>query len=375
MRILIVDDEPSFALSLTERLRLRGMEASTALDAPEALAIMEQKPHDLIFLDVGLPGMDGVALLKVLREQYPQSDVVMLSGAADMDKAVQAMRGGAVNWLSKPMQIDDVLDECRKAGDRMLARQEKARLAETARWRSLGRIAEGVAHEVNNPLNIIVQAAGLVRDSLEMMPVEHLPDAEDVFNAMRIIKVQCLRVGEITRKLLVLGHGVDNRIRSLDVGFELEHVLALLRERMEKTSVRLEMHLDPDAHPLGSSAELRQICLHLLENALDAMPQGGVIRLTGHIRPDRHGQDEYELCVQDSGPGIAASDMPHIFEPFFSTRSLQPSGPGPDGQRYAGLGLSVASSLASARNGELTAANAQEGGAIFCLRLPLAETP
>ncbi len=374
MRILIVDDEPSFALSLTERLRLRGMEASTALDAPEALAIMEQTPHDLIFLDVGLPGMDGVALLKVLREQYPQSDVVMLSGAADMDKAVQAMRRGAVNWLSKPMQLDDVLDECRKAGDRMLARQETARLAETARWRSLGRIAEGVAHEVNNPLNIIVQAAGLVRDSLEMMPPEHLPDAEDVFNAMQVIKAQCLRVREITRKLLMLGQGFDNRIGPLDVAIELEHVLALLRERMEKTGVRFEMHVDTDAQPLGSSAELRQICLHLLENALDAMPQGGMIVLTGHVQPGQHGQDRYELCVQDSGPGIAASDMPHIFEPFFSTRSLKPSGPGPNGQRYAGLGLTVASALASARNGELTAANAQEGGAVFCLRLPLAET-
>ena len=373
MRILIVDDEPSFAHSLTERLRLRGMEASTALDAPQALTIMEKTPHDLIFLDVGLPGMDGVALLKVLREQYPESDVVMLSGAADMDKAVQAMRRGAVNWLSKPMQLDEVIDECRKAVKRRLARHEAARLAETARWRSLGRIAEGVAHEVNNPLNNIIQAAGLARDCLEAMPPEHLPEAEDVFNAMRVIKTQCLRVREITRKLLMLGQGFDNSIRPLDVALELDHVLALLRERMEKTGVRVEMHFNTGTQPLGSSAELRQICLHLLENALDAMPQGGVIRLSAQVRPDQHGQDWYELCVQDTGPGIAATDMPHIFEPFFSTRSLQPSGPGPDGQRYAGLGLAVASSLASARNGALSAANAPEGGAVFCLRLPLAE--
>ncbi|MGI6638525.1 MAG: sensor histidine kinase [Desulfobulbus sp.] len=374
MRILIVDDEPSFALSLTERLRLRGMEVSTALDAPEALAIMEQTPHDLIFLDVGLPGMDGVALLKVLREQYPQSDVVMLSGAADMDKAVQAMRRGAVNWLSKPMQLEDVLDECRKAEDRRLARQEAARLAETARWRSLGRVAEGVAHEVNNPLNIIVQAAGLVRDCLKEVPMESLPDADDVFSAMRTITVQCLRVREITKKLLILGQGLDNRIRPLDVAFELEQVLVLLHERMEKAGVRLEMCIDSVGKALGSGAELRQICLHLLENALDAMPHGGVLRLTGHIRQDSHGQrDWYELCVHDSGTGISVADMPHIFEPFFSTRALQPSGAGPEGQRYAGLGLAVARSLASARNGELTAANAEDGGAVFCLQLPLAE--
>lgn len=373
MRILIVDDEPSFSLPLAERLQLRGMEVTTALDAPEALSIMQYAPRDLVFLDVGLPGMDGVALLKVLREQYPQSEVVMLSGAGDMDKAVQAMRCGAVNWLSKPMRLDDVLDECRKVGERMTARLEAARLAETARWRSLGRVAEGVAHEVNNPLNIIVQAAGLIRDCLDEAQAASLPGMEDVFDALLKIRAQCLRVREITRKLLILGHGLDNRIRPLDVAVELEQVLVLLRERMEKAGVNHEMQIDSNGKPLGSSTELRQICLHLLENALDAMPHGGMMRLNGQVRSDGHDRHWYELCVQDSGAGIPEADIPHIFEPFFSTRALQASASGPTGHRYAGLGLAVARSLASTRNGELTAANDKDGGAVFCLRLPLAE--
>lgn len=118
MRVLIVDDEAAFARPLAERLSLRGVETATAADAPEALASLERQDCDLIFLDVGLPGMDGVALLKVLREKYPRTDVVMLSGAADMGKAVQAMRRGALNWLSKPVRLDDVLAECRKADER-----------------------------------------------------------------------------------------------------------------------------------------------------------------------------------------------------------------------------------------------------------------
>jgi DNA-binding NtrC family response regulator len=145
MRVLIVDDEAAFAHPLAERLRLRGVDATTAADAPAALDALAAQERALIFLDVGLPGMDGVTLLKVLHEKYPRTDVVMLSGAADMGKAVQAMRRGALNWLSKPVSLEDVLAECRKAGERAQAREEAARLAEAARWRSLGRVGEGVA--------------------------------------------------------------------------------------------------------------------------------------------------------------------------------------------------------------------------------------
>lgn len=118
MRVLLVDDEAVFAETLAERLGLRGITAEVAPEGETALAMLKNGDWDLIFLDVGLPGMDGVALLKILRERHPDLDVVMLSGAADIGKAVQAMRRGAVNWLSKPVSVESVLAECRKAGER-----------------------------------------------------------------------------------------------------------------------------------------------------------------------------------------------------------------------------------------------------------------
>ena len=87
MRVLLVDDEAAFVRPLAERLDLRGIEAGVALDAEAALVMVAEGEWDLVFLDVGLPGMDGVALLKLLRERHPDLDVVMLSGAADMGKA------------------------------------------------------------------------------------------------------------------------------------------------------------------------------------------------------------------------------------------------------------------------------------------------
>ena len=397
MRVLVVDDEPAFSEPLAERLALRGYDTATAQDADAALAELARSPRDLIFLDVGLPGMDGVDLLKILRERYPQTDVVMLSGAGDMGKAVQAMRRGALNWLSKPVGMDGILAECRKAAERAGARQEAARLAEAARWRSFGRVAEGVAHEVNNPLNIMVQAAGLIRDCLEEPEADALPDIDEVRDAVDTIRTQSLRVREITRKLLMVGHGLDPRLGALDVPAEVGQVLRLLAERMEAAQIRCDVQLPqgPGApRPLGSAPELQQICLHLLENALDALSdvdaapalgategvpaRTGIVTVAASTRRDAQGRDWYDLVVRDNGPGIAPDIMPHIFEPFFSTRALQSpvaahAAGGKTLGRYVGLGLAVARSLAHARGGELVAANRPQGGAEFCLSLPLAE--
>ncbi len=430
MRVLVVDDESAFAGPLAQRLSLRGMDARTARDAREALSILQAWPAELVFLDVGLPGMDGVALLKLLREQYAQTDVVMLSGSADMGKAVQAMRRGALNWLSKPADIEQVLEECRKARERAAARQEAARLAEAARWRSLGRVAEGVAHEVNNPLNIMMQAAGLIRDCLDEPEAQALADVDEMREAVNTIRAQSLRVREITRKLLMVGHGLDARTGPLDVAAVIDESLDLLRHRIEAAGLRCQVDLSgayvfpgheaaaqetaaPGAlgeaaaeaaeeagsaapRPWGSAPELRQIFLHLFENALDAMPHGGLVQVSAKLRRDGQGRSWYDLLVADSGPGIEPDILPHIFEPFFSSRALQggfgchdqyhdshTSGsamrPGTAVQshmgRYAGLGLAVARSLAHARGGELSAANSQQGGAVFCLSLPLAQAP
>ena len=362
MRVLIVDDEAAFAEPLAQRLNLRGMDAAVAGDATQALAMLGE-PWDIIFLDVCLPGMDGVSLLKIIRERCADVDVVMLSGATEMNKAVQAMRRGARNWLSKPVALESVLEECRKSRERAEARRRAARLTEEARWRSLGRIAEGVAHEVNNPLNIIVQAAGMVSDCLEGPEAEALPDVGEVRDALRVIVKQSLRVREITRKLLMAGKGLDPRTGPLDVRAVVRRVLGLLQGRMEQQRVTCmtDFPADDAPRPHGSPLELEQVVLHLLENALDAMPDGGTLRVSAKIEAAGDGESVYVLSVEDSGPGIAADILPHIFEPFFTTRRER---------KAAGLGLAVARGLVVKRGGTLEAMPSTTG-ACFVLRLPL----
>ena len=226
-----------------------------------------------------------------------------------------------------------------------------------------------MAHEVNNPLNIIVQAAGLMGDSLDSPEAEALPDIEDLRESLKAIVTQSMRVREITRKLLMAGVGLDPRSAPMDVQAVVSRVLTLLQGRMDSLKVTCRLHFPPEwgedaPRPLGSALELEQICLHLVENALDAMPEGGTLDIGARLLPaDDDGTTWYELSVADSGTGIADDIMPHIFEPFFTTHR--------QAGRAAGLGLSVATGLAHGRGGQITAANRPEGWALFRLLLPL----
>ena len=359
MRVLIVDDEQAFAEPLAQRLELRGIEAAVAGDAETALGMLSRQEWDLVFLDVCLPGMDGVSLLKLLQEHEPRPDVVMLSGATEMSQAVKAMRRGALNWLAKPVSLDAVLEECRKARERAESRRQARRLAEEARLRSLGRIAEGVAHEVNNPLNIIVQAAGLMGDSLDSPEAEALPDIEDLRESLKAIVTQSMRVREITRKLLMAGVGLDPRSAPMDVQAVVSRVLTLLQGRMDSLKVTCRLHFPPEwgedaPRPLGSALELEQICLHLVENALDAMPDGGTLTLGCTVE-----KQHLVLSVTDTGQGIAPENLNHISDPYFTTKG-----------HGTGLGLAIVKHVLIHLNATMHIESRLGEGSTFTVEIP-----
>jgi two-component system NtrC family sensor kinase len=381
MHVLIVDDEQAFAAALAERLSLRGLKAQAVNTAEQAWASLATALPDIVFLDVHLAESDGMSLLQRIRQRYPTLDVIMLTGIIDMQTALRAMRYGAKNWLPKPVSVNTLLEECTKAAERHRQRAREQRLAELDRLRSLGRIAEGVAHEVNNPVNIIMQAAGLIEDMLESPACRALPEHRAMAQAVATMSRQSLRVRELTHSLLMVGLGLDPRTQPVDVPEVLRQTLALIADRAAKQQVDIVQAIDPALpRPLWANAELQQVARNLLENALDALPQGGTVRITARLcacpatsteaeeteaenqaQPAHDGVHSYELTFSDTGSGIAPEQLPHIFEPFYTTR-----------EHGQGLGLAVCRSLVQGCGGSIQAQSRVGKGSHFCLRLPLA---
>jgi len=118
INILIVDDETDFVDTLLKRFRIRKMPVTAASSGPEALQLMAGQNFDVVILDVRMPGMDGMEVLRQIKAKHPLTEVIMLTGHASLDAGMQGMGLGAYDYVLKPADFDELLDKVRRAGER-----------------------------------------------------------------------------------------------------------------------------------------------------------------------------------------------------------------------------------------------------------------
>lgn len=114
-KVLLVDDEVDFLDTLSERMRARGMNVVTSSSGEEALKKVEREPYDVIILDLMMPGVDGLEALKVLKAKRPELQVILLTGHATVEKGIEAMKLGAIDFLEKPADINKLTEKIKKA--------------------------------------------------------------------------------------------------------------------------------------------------------------------------------------------------------------------------------------------------------------------
>jgi two-component system OmpR family response regulator len=124
-RVLIVDDEEDFVVTLEKRLRKRNLEVGTALDGAQALKLIKEKDFDVVVLDVKMPGMDGLEILGQIKQMKPLIEVIMLTGHASIESGIEGMKLGAFDYLMKPINIDELMAKMRSAYYKKLLSEEK----------------------------------------------------------------------------------------------------------------------------------------------------------------------------------------------------------------------------------------------------------
>ncbi len=126
-KVLLVDDESDFVETLAERMKTRGMDVSTSTSAEEALKIVEDESFDAIVLDLMMPGMDGLEALGALKEKRPELQVIFLTGQATIEKGIEAMKLGAMDFIEKPADLQILTDKIKKAkAEKMILVEKKA---------------------------------------------------------------------------------------------------------------------------------------------------------------------------------------------------------------------------------------------------------
>jgi two-component system, NtrC family, sensor kinase len=369
LHILLVDDETDFRLTLAKRLKRRGLTPHQAADGEEGLALLDREPVDVVLLDMKMPGLDGVQVLDRIQQDHPGTKVIFLTGHANTADGVLGMKLGAFDYVAKPVDLNILIDKIQQAdaasqaeaqARREAAHQQRIerQMIATDRLASLGTLATGVAHEINNPLSIIQQSAGLLADILQLPELGDIAYRERFEHALKQIDGAVDRVSQITLQLLGLVLGEEAPAHETRVQDLARRVCDLFESSANRRRVTLIVDAAPDLAPVPfEPGALRHIFVNLVSNGLYASPPGAVV----HLRFQRQA-DCIRVDFVDEGAGIPAENMQYLFEPFWSTK---------DQGEGTGLGLYVTRRLLDTLGGSISVDSEVGRGTTVSIILPL----
>jgi two-component system, sensor histidine kinase and response regulator len=384
--ILIVDDDVALLLALPQALYLRmdGMKVDTSDSAQEALGLIQEHDYDAIISDIKMPGMDGLVLLEKIKELRPETPTLLITGHGEENLAIQALRGGAYDFIQKPIERDYLVAALQRAIQthqlrRQVIEQQLAleRYAQSLEQKVQERTQELVeanaakdeflsiaSHELKTPLASLKGMTQLLRRRLERnasIDVANLMNIERSIRRMEVLVKDLLSTSLIETGVFVLQRqGCD--------------LIALCRDVIEEYKIGagpdVPLTFEAPNEPIEVEMDvdrISQVILNLLSNARKYSSAEATITMT----LQRAG-DTSILSVRDRGVGIPAEMLPHIFERFYRVPGVEVqtgSGIG------LGLGLYISNKIVERHGGHIEVQSMPGEGSTFSVILPLCAGP
>jgi len=406
-RLLIVDDEEPVRNLFAQCLNGR-YSCETAANAQEALDWLLKEPFAMVISDIQMPGLGGIELLRKINELYRDTAVIMVSGVDRTQRVIDAIRMGAYDYLLKPCDLD-VLELCVERGlerrtllrnarrykedlenrNIELARRKtelervQAQLVHSEKMASLGQLAAGIAHELNNPAGFIfsnmtvlpgyVSRLEQILSTYEGVSL-HDSDAERVRLAKNKNNYDSIlpdltsiaadsyngaeRIREVVQNLRLFSRLDEAEFKQVDLHEGIESTLRLLSKYYTSPFITLSRDYGNLPQVNCYAGQLNQVWMNLLVNAAQAV---GDVQGEVHIKTWSDEQT-VSASISDTGKGIALEHLTKIFDPFFTTK---PVGEG------TGLGLSISHGIVLRHGGTLGVESVLGRGATFTVSLPI----
>lgn len=406
-RILIVDDDESVRTLFADYLGEK-YSCVKAADAHEALEHLSREPFALVLSDVQMPGLGGIELLRKIVERYPDTAVIMISGVDRTQRVIDAIRVGASDYLVKPCELG-VLTLCveRTLERRLLLRNARrykealerqnvelarrktelerlqAQIVQAEKMASLGQLAAGVAHEVNNPAGFIYSNIDLLKDYigrldrylLALNEIELPPETAELIRGLKrdldydhiladlaAILTDCSigaeRIRDVVHNLQLFSRLDEAELKPIDLNEGIEVTVRLLSMYYKSGNIRLVRDYGELPQVNCYAAQLNQVWINLLVNAAQAIgDDDGEVR----IKTRCEGENVI-ISISDTGCGIDSERLKNIFDPFFTTK---PVGEG------TGLGLSISHGVIARHGGAIVVESEPARGTTFTITIPI----
>ncbi len=401
MKVLIVDDTPANIDVLRKTLESKQLEIAVALSGEATLKLAPKFLPDLILLDIRMPGIDGYETCRKLKEDEitQQVPVIFISANNETQDIVEGFHVGGVDFITKPFQAEEVLArvqthlqlqllikehesaraKMKAAAVELLAKNKRLeeamqqlkaaqkKLLQSEKLAGIGRLAEGMCHEILNPLNNIFGTT----QAMEM----DCSEDENILKDLASITVEIKRIEAITSELTEFSAKGDVQLESANINKVIEQALENLKNQGEFDNIEVHQNLASDLpNSLLDTHLMQQVFVHLASNAKHAMEENGTLtvsteflatnadtkKATPSVSPIPNNEGFLRIKFSDTGKGIQKEYLEKIFEPFFSTD-----------QDKTGLGLSVSHSVVDKHGGTILADSNGEKGTTLIIDLPV----
>ena len=350
-KILVVDDNADNVELLTKRLAASDYLTCAARDGEQALEMVAREAPDLVILDVMMPKLDGFEVCRRLKsdDRTRQLPVIMLTAKREVPDKIRGLDTGADDYVTKPFNPQELMARVRSL---LHQRSLQDRRVKEEKLGALGQMAEGVAHEVRNPMVSIGGFARRIRDRLsEDDPLRAY--AQHIIKEVERLEAM---VEDIVRfKALVVAP-----YQPVDLRAVLDELVDERQGQLVGARVRVEKQFDGEVPVVqGDRANLKVAFANLFDNAMDAMADGGALRLTVREEGER-----VRVEIADDGRGIPRGEVANVFDPFFTSKMVG-----------SGLGLTMVHRIVSRHGGDVDISSEPGRGTAVVVSLPLRQPP
>ncbi len=371
-KILVVDDEPDFEFLIRQmfdkKIRKEGYKFIFAENGNEAIEILKHEHDiDILITDINMPEMDGLTLISKVDELFPILKVVVVSAYGDMEKIRTAMNRGAFDFLTKPLDFEDLEITINKTIQYMQQLKEKrkleSQLRQSQKLEAIGQLAGGIAHDFNNLLMVIQGRSQL------LLMNKSLDDS--VIGNIEEIKRTAERATSLTKQLLAFSRKQDLNHQVLNLNKIIVDMDKMLQTLIGETVEFVTDLSDSITCIKADLGQIQQIIMNLAVNSRDAMPKGGKLTIeTENVTFDKSYISQHAsvppgsyvmVAVSDTGIGIVQEKLPYIFEPFYTTKDMD---------KGTGLGLATVYSIIKQCGGHIIVYTQQDLGTIFKIYFP-----
>jgi len=371
--ILVIDDETDILDVMTLILRDRGFQVTTASNGKRGIELCRTLSPQIVITDVRMPEISGIEVLEAVKNFDPEIEVIVCTAFAEMDLAIQALQLDASDFVTKPVGDHTLSLALTRAKERYTSRKKlrdyakflerqaanQAQILHQDKMMSLGRLAASVVHEINNPLSGILNYSRLMSRILNKGTLK--AETFDKFkHYLSLVESETERCSQIVSSLLAFSRKSPPAMGPVRIRDLIQKCTALSQHKLQLQDISLHTAMPSDLPIVQADAnQLQQCLINLIFNAMDAMPEGGMLNIESQYQRDNA---DLTITVTDTGTGIAEDEMPHIFEPFYTTKQ----------EGYGvGLGLSTAYGIIERHNGRIEARSRPGHGTTFTITLPV----